>query len=384
MGDRIQWMAVLILLCLTSIFLLPSQSAASFPTYLLALVMLFSLVKWWDVWRLWEFRWMFILLVWLTASTLWSDPVDARNLLTVSSRSLLVFFFVVAVAECQLRGEMQRWMASLFVLVGAATMLVAVVNFHLTNPADGRLNGLGQLDTHVIAALIHGVVLIFAMRLYADRTEMYWRFLACAAVALAAYCIFMSDSRTAWVSGALGALTFLLSQRIRVPQQLILTMALVAVIGAAMFLVLVMNEDIRQAALPRGDSFRLAIWAETLERISASPFIGLGIGTTDDMVLNDLTFPHPHNLYLALVYQGGLVALTLFVLFLWACIATLLRRYEHQDAKTALSILALSLSAFLLDGHELVDKVGESWVLIWLPAGMAMGLRWSSTYASRD
>jgi hypothetical protein len=48
-GDRIQVNSLLIVLCFASVLALSSQSAASYPTYFLALSMLLSFRHWSDV-----------------------------------------------------------------------------------------------------------------------------------------------------------------------------------------------------------------------------------------------------------------------------------------------------------------------------------------------
>jgi len=70
------------------------------------------------------------------------------------------------------------------------------------------------------------------------------------------------------------------------------------------------------------------------------------------------------------------VALGLFVWLMVSTVRILWQNYDLQDAKIALGILALGLTAFLLDGHNLVDKINESWVLIWFPVAIALGIRW--------
>jgi len=55
----------------------------------------------------------------------------------------------------------------------------------------------------------------------------------------------------------------------------------------------------------------------------------------------------------------------------------LFRGYEHPNAKLALALLAMALTSYLLDGHELIDKVGETWFLFWLPVGISLGLAWN-------
>jgi O-antigen ligase len=375
-GDRIQLMAILVVACFVSVLLLSSQSRASYPTYALALLMLVTFRQWSDVLRLTAVKLIVALLVWLSASAFWSEPFNLRDAISVWSRALLVFFFVVAVAECQLRGQVQRWMAKALVAVGGLAMFAALVNFWVSNPSDGRLNGLGQLDTHVIAALMYGVVVIFALRVILLDGSLFWRLLAFTTIILGVVCIALSDSRTAWVSVTLGLLAYLLSHWIKDSKQMILAVGSVALIGAAVFFALIANDEIRMIVLPRGDSFRYIIWSEILSRISTSPLFGLGIITSDDVLAGDMVFRHPHNLYLALLFQGGAIALLMYLSVIGLTVSILLKNYEHDDAKLALSLLLLASSAFLLDGHELVDKIGESWFLIWLAVAIGLGFRW--------
>ena len=83
---------------------------------------------------------------------------------------------------------------------------------------------------------------------------------------------------------------------------------------------------------------------------------------------------HPHNLYLAVLFQGGIVAVALFAALLALSIRTLLRNFARQEAKVALAVYALALPAYLLDGHELLARIGWTWMLFWLPVAIAVGL----------
>ncbi len=377
-GDRIQWMAVLIVLCFVSVLLLRSQSAASYPTYALSLLMLATFPQWRDALQLPLLRWICALLIWLCVSTAWSDPFDLRKALSIWSRSLLVFFFVVAFAECQLRGQLQRWMVVALTVVGGVVVLVAIVNFYVTDPADGRLNGLGQLDTHVIAALVYGVVLLFMLRTLFVFDSWSIRAGALLVACLATFAVFMSDSRNAWVSVLMGVCSYLLAYKCRDWRQFLVTVASMGTLLLSVVVVLAVNEETRELVLPRGDSYRLAIWGETIQRILAGDglLIGLGILTSDDVTVGGIVFPHAHNIYLSLLYKGGLVAVGLYAAVLISTFALLFTHFEREDAKLGISILVMAVFAHLLDGHELVDKVGDTWFLVWMPVGLALGLGW--------
>ena len=378
-ADRIQWLALLILLCFVSVLLLRSQSGASYPTYILALVVLASFPAWRDAFALPLIRLVSVLLVWLCLSAFWSETFDLREASSVWIRALLVFCFVIAFAECQLRGQLQNWMSTAFTVVGAGAVLAAIINFHVTNPVDGRLNGLGQLDTHVIAALVYGAILIFVIKAAQTTTNLAVR-TGCAVIGLLiAYAIFLSDSRNAWASVLVGVGTYALAHYTKDWRQFAITTIALAFILLILLATLGANEATRDILLPRGDSFRFAIWTETWEQIVKNDglIVGLGVLTSDDLIIDGTIFGHPHNMYLALTHQGGLVALGLYLGVVGMTLWTFAKRFDSPDAKLGLGILALALVAHLLDGHELVDKVGDTWLLIWMPVSFAVGLSWT-------
>lgn len=379
LGDRIQWMSALIVLCFLSVLLLRSQSAASYPTYALSLFMLATFPKWRDVFRLHLIRLICALLVWLCLSVFWSDPFEWRAAISVWTRALLVFFFVVAMAECQLRGQLQRWMGVALTVVGAGVVLVALANFYATDPADGRLNGLGQLDTHVVAALVYGVVLLFVLH---TATMFDSRRIKAAALLVAlviAYAVYLSDSRNAWVSVTLGVFAYGLAYRAAYWRQFLITLVGMGILMGILVVALAFGDATAQMVLPRGSSFRPEIWGETLRLILEEDalLIGRGILTSDDVMAGGILMPHVHNLYLALVHQGGLVALLLYIAVLTSAVLANFRKFDLADARLGLSILFLALFSHLLDGHELIDKIGDTWFLVWMPVGLALGMSWT-------
>ena len=204
LNDRIQWMAVLIVACFVAVLLLSSQSRASYPTYILAILMLVTVPHWRDIFSVDLARWILALLAWLSLSALWSDPFELREATSVWTRALLVFFFVVAFAECQLRGQLRRWMGVALTISGVLVVATAIINFYMTDPVDGRLNGLGQLDTHVIAALVYGVVGVFVLHLALENRTLGVRLTCAFALTTIVFAVWLSDSRNAWVSVTFG------------------------------------------------------------------------------------------------------------------------------------------------------------------------------------
>jgi len=379
--DRIQVNSLLIVLCFVAVLGLSSQSAASYPTYFLALAMLFSFRHWNDVFAV-NMVWLIsALLLYLAFTSFWSEPSDARHALSSFIRAILVFCFVVAFAECQLRGLVQRWLGRGVAIAGGIAAVVAIAVFLITQPADGRLMGLGQLDNQVIVALILGVVLIFILEIIMLESANAWRIpaLVCAIFIIAA--VYLSDSRNAWASVLIGALVFVFAHVIKDRQKYVAALVALVVILVVVLAALYANETTREIPLPRGSSFRLGIWMATLSDVWTNGIVfGRGILTSDDVLVDDRVWRHPHNMFLAVLFQGGLVALILFLALLVKTIKTLFENYELDDAKLALGVLGVALPSYLLDGHELVDKVGETWFLFWLPVAISVGLSWSQAH----
>ena len=376
--DRMQINALLIVLCFVSVLLLRTQSGASYATYLLAIAMLVTINQWNDVFSVRLMWGTVVLLLYLALTSFWSNPFVGREAFSIFSRAFLVFFFVVAFAECQLRGQLQRWLGRAMAVVGSIATLAAIIVFVVSDPADGRLNGLGQLDTHVIAALVYGVVLIFVLDTLVREQSLRWKSFAVISGILITCAVLLSDSRNAWVSVLIGVGVFMLAHATRDRQRFLAGIAAMGVVFGVLLAGLLANDVSREVLLPRGDSFRSIIWSSVVsEVIQQGPLFGLGILTDNDVRAGGNTFIHPHSMYLSVLFQGGLVGLTLFAVVVIGTLRVLLRHYDSSDAKLALGVLGIALPAYLLDGHELIDKVGSTWLLFWLPVAISLGFRWS-------
>ena len=375
--DRIFWMAILILFSFLAVLLLPSQSAASYPTYILAIAMLVTIRQWEDIIQVDLFRWVCLLVGWLSASTIWSIPFELREAVSVLLRGVLVTAFVVAFAECQLRSQVQRWMGLAFAVIGSIVTAAAIMHFFMTAPDDGRLNGLGQLDTHVIAALVYGVLLIFAVQRMLMTSNLLVSVLFFLMALVMGVAVFLSDSRNAWLSVPIGLLAFLLAHFVRERGRIQVVFASGLTFGAALIVIILNDEHLTTILLPRGDSFRLGIWTEFLRRVAESPIVGLGITTNDDVLMGEYILQHPHSMYLSVLFQGGLIGLTLYLIVLFKVVKELLAHiHVEADAQLGIGILMLAMVAYMIDGHELIDKVGSTWFLLWLPVAIAIGLQW--------
>ena len=375
---RVPISATLMIVALGSMFVLSSQSGSSFATYLLALYVFAGASRWRALFLDWGFLLMCALLLYIPLTSLWSTPWDARDAFGQMIRATLVVAFVVSIAECMQVDWFRQRMSATLAIVAALAALAAMWVFFTVPPEDERLNGLGQLDTHVMAGMVYAVAALcgFAWLLTAQATPIARRGVL-AAVLVLAVAILLTASRNAMAGCAFAAICLLLMQRIASAGRYIAVAALCAIglVGAlAATYFLVPGAD--AYLLPRGDSFRFGIWSGYWNRIAADGlWFGMGVLTDDITEVAGWPVLHPHNLYLAVAWQGGLFGVGLMLALVATTLHTLLRHYAQPEAKLALAIWALALPAYLLDGHELVDKIGWTWLLFWLPVAIGQGLR---------
>ena len=376
---RVPISATIMVVALASMFVLGSQSASSFATYLLALYVLAAAPRWRSLFLDWGFLALVGLLVYLPLTSLWSTPWDPRGALSQATRAVLVFAFVVSIAECMQVDWFRQRMTWVVSVVGAVAAGAAIWVFFAAPPADGRLNGLGQLDTHVAAGMVFAVAAVCGLSWLLDAGRSRpakARAAVVAAVAVLVAGVALTGSRNAMACGLLGVGVALIARRAPSAAHCV---AWVSGLAAALAGVLIAGYVFVPGAdtlvLPRGDSLRLGIWTYYVERITQSPWFGLGILTDDLTEVDDMRVLHPHSLFLAVAWQGGLFGLALLFIVISATLKTLLRHFAAAEAKLGLAIWAIGLPGYLIDGHELIDKIGWTWLLFWLPVAIGLSLR---------
>ena len=377
---RVPICATLMIVALVAAFSLPSQSAASFTTYLLAAYVLLGAARWRGLFLDWGFLAVVALLIYIPLTSAWSAPFDARGALSQAIRAVLVFAFVVSFAECMQVDWFRRRMTLAVATAAALAALAALCVFFIAPPLDARLNGLGQLDTHVMAGMVYAMAFLCGVSWLLDawrdaRPIVRWATVAGIAVLMLAVCL--TASRTAMAGGAFALACLLLAHRAPTAGRFLAHAALVAAcLVAAVLAVYVAVPGGDAMVLPRGDSFRLDIWSRYVAQIAADgPWFGLGVLTDDATEVPGSPVLHPHNLYLSVARQGGLLGLGLMLLVVASTLNALLRHHARPEAKLGLAICALALPGYLLDGYELVDKIGWTWLLFWLPVAIGIALR---------
>ena len=123
----------------------------------------------------------------------------------------------------------------------------------------------------------------------------------------------------------------------------------------------------------RALSFRPEIWSEFISRTFAvNPWIGVGMTTDSTFQLPELLIKHPHSVFIATLFYGGVVGLLLYLAVILKAAFSLAGGRQPETRLLGFMLLAFGLTATALDGNELVTKVNYLWLLVWLPVGFAM------------
>ena len=373
--DRARVADLLILVAFVAVLTAPLPSVARAVTYLLALLVLCTPSLWHAVRTDRLAACAGMLLAYLVLTSFWSDNPDVLDALRLGIRALVLCAFVVAYADCVRRGDVLPRIGRWFAVVGGIVAAAATARFFLDTPPEGRLHGLGGVHNSLTAAQAYAVVTLVALDTAYRSKPLRWRVLGIASALAAALAVLLCGSRSAWLALPVGLGVLLLAHRGTAPLRFAGATVAGAVAIALLAFALAANEYTRDFLLPRADSFRLGIWEAVLADVARhGPWFGRGILSPDEVSVQDIGFRHAHSMYLSVLYHGGVVAAALLAATLGGTAVVLVRRLGYAEARLAIALLAAGAVFWLVDGRQLVERVGVHWWLFWLPVATAVGL----------
>jgi len=222
------------------------------------------------------------------------------------------------------------------------------------------------LSNPVISAVSYGFTTLLAVHLIIDRRELWQRLLIVACLILLVVAIALAGTRTAWLAMGLGAgigLAMVYRRRaLPVMVGVVLATGLVAVFAVGW-------DDL----IKRGLSFRPEIWAEFISRsIEVNPLLGAGSGSDSHWETLELSFKHPHSIFVSAFFFGGLVGLSLLVGLLVACVHHLYLAEESEVKTLAVMTLVYGVTVGVFDGDNVLTKIDYLWWVVWFPVGVTL------------
>jgi putative inorganic carbon (HCO3(-)) transporter len=298
--------------------------------------------------------------------------------------TLFILLYVFAVAHTSRLDRIER---ILLICSGIAACFAWLTLIHqfliLDKPLSydairdgGRLfelgwNGFADLDHPIIAGLYYGFFSLFLLHVVVEE-KLRGITLSLALVGLAGLLIYLllTFSRGAWFSTAAGGLVLLLLSPAPRARQLLLIGVLMLVAMVICFWPEIQNE------WRIGTSRRDLIWLNWLERLPEFWMFGEGPG--QDLVYR---YPwgdkvlHAHSLYLQLWYEYGIAGFALFLSLLATLLIKAWKARTDAGARIALSLLIFAMVAMVSDVYAVFHRPSAYWVILWLPAGLIVGLK---------
>ena len=374
---------VCMILSCAGYYLLPSSQANNFPTFLLALSMMFYVAL--DTERLKFFdhsglvKVLMLLLFYMATTGFWFYDGQLLQVLKLYADAFLVFSFIFSLIILFRKAE--NFLYLLVVTIVLAALLSALEWLYLTMTSDDIVSAVGRLRYSALAAISWGFAVILALWLTAVSAtpiaKICWAIagLFLAIAALYQEILYVQIALSIAIASA-GYLHLKASWSQKKPRVFVIG-CVVVFFALSLFLSASLNEI---------QNDRPTIWNQSVQHlfdVPGKPLFGFGLmGDTTMSLPCEIHYAgevchvsHPHSLFVSTLVYGGIIGLfLLFTLLIWTM--NILASDIHQrPAQLALVILSYAIPLLLFDGDRIIDKIDIVWLLLWLPIGIALSIK---------
>ncbi len=284
----------------------------------------------------------FILL--LIASISWATPSVSSALDGIKTYRKLLFFFAVFAICWFLPQWKDRLSNALFFSIfitalASVCVAIGVPGFPKPDPGQGAI----FMKNHITQGFLMGILVLLGVRYILFSSSKVWKIVGALAVVLAVYVTFyLTNGRTGFLSVglALGSLVLFLPRTLK---QKVVVFSAVAVLMAGVLATSDRFQNRFDQATSEIEQYstqvdvkqktsmglRMLFWERGLNIIESAPFLGYGVGSwsyqfdqdqlKDGIDKNSAKYQvcgNPHNDYIMMASQVGVLGLMLWLLFL--------------------------------------------------------------------
>ncbi|MFT7299777.1 MAG: O-antigen ligase [Porticoccus sp.] len=307
-------------------------------------------------------------------SAAWGD--GEYTILYLLKRSAIILFYLVGVI-CLISVSESKYIKTFLLIVCVVAAVGAVVSvgyqlFVLDKPFGWRtfrITSMGYKDWvylghPVIAGVYLGVFAVISMAVISQEKSTY-RYVAIAALLAMLPYIFLTYSRTAWVSGAIAGLFLVFNTRSRVLIWTAIFLAVVFLMVAGLYF-----EGFAKEVTDRQFSGRAQGWAWAVKHLSENIFLGHGY---DHTFWKGKFLVHAHNFYLQVSYEQGLAGLATLLAMLSIVCKSYWRYRADSLVSLGFSLVVYLLLAMLVDIDHVISRPGVYWTIFWFPLAFTLG-----------
>jgi O-antigen ligase len=121
----------------------------------------------------------------------------------------------------------------------------------------------------------------------------------------------------------------------------------------------------------RGFWARLELWNEILIQVKNAPLFGHGLpADVKATVLGSIVLKHPHNVYLATMFYGGLVGFLLMIGMMFSTFWQGFKRIRKPGVLVYLCMVLFGSLCMVTDGNMLIHHPKPFWLFFWFPVAL--------------
>ncbi len=308
-------------------------------------------------------------------SVQWSGTEETS--LTMSKRPLYILMLLFAAMLITLKspGRLERMtrLAAIFAVVCAAASLI----YFFYREEGGRFSGYGALYNPLLSSHVFGFFCAYWLSCWYLGSKPT-ALLPLIAMAILWALLIFTGSRTP-IMAMTGCLLWMAIAQWKHRLWLVIAVAIALVVASQSLL---QSEDL----MARGVSYRPAIWAEALRQIQASPWLGLGFTHPQVFWVEGLHYAlaDPHNIGLGVLFEGGVVGLTLWLMMYAYAMFYSWQRRGQPCVLIASTLVVYGFMAGLTEGSAFFSRPKEHWFLIWIPLALLAATRFSSRQQTEE
>lgn len=295
-------------------------------------------------------------------SLAWSGTDNSYSSLIKRPLYIALLFYSIALIALEDRNRLEK-VLNLSIWLAALSAVASLIYFFEMGHLD-RFNGYGALYNPLLTSHVYGMFAALALASLFMRSRN--TLLSLGLFAIFATMLLKTGSRTPLLALCVALLWLAL---IDFSRRSLWILAGAGAAGAALFMLT------PQAIMARGFSYRPEIWTQAWQQIREHPWFGHGYDHPMVFWVKgvNFAFADPHNMELALLFSGGVVGLSLWILLYGVALRFAWRHRQDPLVMLASTALVFGFAAGLTEGNSFMSRPKEHWFLIWIPMALLAG-----------
>ena len=333
-------------------------------------------------------------ILWYVLSATWSntDKADIVIRYTRNAAYVLTYLFAIRIIYQYKRQFLIKSidLAAVAIAIGAIVTLYTQVylpevplSFRGTRISDMGIAGLGRFSTSIQSGMFFGAFAVLAFSRFLCIKDKTMAFLFLLNTVIFSTYVFYTGTRGAMAGVILGFTACVASIHPRLLKHLVLfsipVIALLVYFTTNISRIPLTVETMEQL-LASITSHRWFAWEQAITALFEQPLIGFGADAKMDIYnpIINFTYHHPHNGFVLIAYETGLIGLMLYILSMSTVLIYCFKNANKAELKMALALIVFSLTAMMADVHVVVTRPHIYYVFLWLPVGIVLAAAHSS------